>query len=422
MAIIFGRGSSFRPVDDVLNGTPEDDQIYGRGGNDVIDATQGGNDFIITGDGDDTIDTGDGNDTIQAGGGDNTIQDTGGNNFVQTGRLGRDANTTDNIVLGSGDDQVFAGGGRNIVELGHGNNVYTGGSGGDEVVSGLGDDEITLGSHAEDELFQVNVLGTSYQTGNFWLDFGGSDEVYAGSADPDDGGTDVLYDDIFTLLFDAPQLAGDDVIVSGDGNDVVRAFAGNDEVDAGAGDDNIQTSLRYAGDDTVNAGAGDDFVFAGGGDDEVNGDAGADRLVGGDGEDILNGGLGQDVLFLENDGARDRVGYQTVNELASGPDFLESFTAGVGPGVDAIDLSEVLPVLPGGFGQALAEGYLSGGNVQLGDVPGPSALLRVDPDGATDPVTGEGSDFPAFDTAIVVGVDITNLTPDNFIFDDGTIA
>ena len=96
----------------------------------------------------------------------------------------------------------------------------------------------------------------------------------------------------------APEIGGDDAIVTGAGADIVLGGAGSDMIDTGAGDDLVlgdnaasldrsttirptstswQHRLELGGGDTIFARDGDDVVIGGTGDDNVEGGNGRDR-------------------------------------------------------------------------------------------------------------------------------------------------
>lgn len=125
---------------------------------------------------------------------------------------------------------------------------------------------------------------------------------------------------------DDDTLVGTDAresISGGEGNDHIDGAGGDDELRGGDGDDRLEGG---EGNDRLMGSEGNDDLFGGPGDDLVWGQGGADTVRGGTGADELGGQLGPDrFLWLPEDldGAIDSVG-------------------GFEPGVDVIDVSEVL--------------------------------------------------------------------------------
>ncbi|MEO1292579.1 MAG: calcium-binding protein [Pseudomonadota bacterium] len=95
-------------------------------------------------------------------------------------------------------------------------------------------------------------------------------------------------------------LAGDDIVMGGDGRDLINGGTGNDTLHGEGGRDVLAGG---DGDDELIGGADDDFGFGGNGDDTFQGGAGDDRFFGGAGNDTATGGIGDDVLAgrLDND-------------------------------------------------------------------------------------------------------------------------
>ena len=98
----------------------------------------------------------------------------------------------------------------------------------------------------------------------------------------------------------------------------------------------------------------------------INGTAGRDVLVGTAGDDILYGGPGADKLT--GNGGRDVFVYTSMRDAM---DVITDFT----PGMDRIDLSQLLAAIGYGGGNAIADGY-----VRLINANGATSL-QVDSDG-----------------------------------------
>jgi Ca2+-binding RTX toxin-like protein len=193
---------------------------------------------------------------------------------------------------------------------------------------------------------------------------GGSFEDSLGGA----GGNDTLkgYGGNDTLDGDS----GDDTLEGGGGNDTLYGGDGNDWLladgdaigffnllDGGAGNDLLRGS---AAGDTLLGGHGDDVLHAGGGNDLLQGGAGNDRLStdqpgrfkleGGDGNDTfsaLNLGFSS-VVELRGGTGRDTFIADFETPDAGGSDSLVrclDFKAGAGG--DVIDLSRLVPLIPG---------------------------------------------------------------------------
>lgn len=117
------------------------------------------------------------------------------------------------------------------------------------------------------------------------------------------------------LVVGVQEVAGDDVLIGGEGSDDIFAGAGDDLAIGGGADDYIEgaegmdTLLGDEGDDTLIGGKGadvitgsdgEDLMFGDAGDDIIKGGRSFDWLEGGKGHDTMNGGNGTDVLFGED--------------------------------------------------------------------------------------------------------------------------
>ena len=248
---------------DVLFGGSGNDRVYGDdsktssgvfikdefGGNDYID-TGANEDYAEGGARHDRVLGGDGNDTLF---GDNNFQDnspgagrtTAAGDDTVEGGLGNDfiwgEGGSDSILGGEGDDQIFGDGDANKLksEL-HGNDELDGGWGYDSMLGGGGADTLRGGE------------------GNDWLTGDDEESIYAPSV-----------------------LAGDDLLVGGNGSDTLIG---------GKGSDNLSGGAEY------------DWLSGGSGNDLLDGGAAGDFMMGGDGADtyLFGRGLGVDTIYNDD--------------------------------------------------------------------------------------------------------------------------
>jgi Ca2+-binding RTX toxin-like protein len=124
-------------------------------------------------------------------------------------------------------------------------------------------------------------------------------------------------------------LAGNDVIVGGDGNDVLMGFGGNDVIKGGAGNDVLM------------------------------GMGGSDRLVGGAGNDTMSGGRGNNTFVF-------KAGFNT--------DVITDFKPGTLVSHDTIELHSILGL--NNFAQVKANATVVDGHVVISDTSGDSISLN----------------------------------------------
>ena len=148
----------------------------------------------------------------------------------------------------------------------------------------------------------------------------------------------------------------DDSVILSDAGEVFDALAGNDIVLGGDGDDEIE------------GGDGDDFLLGQGGRDILSGSAGNDRLDGGDGADILSGGDGDDQIS-GGDG-EDQIDGGGGSDDLSGGDGVDTILGGTGD--DRLDGGAAADTLDGGDGFDIATYASSGAGVTL-DLAVPAA-------------------------------------------------
>jgi Ca2+-binding RTX toxin-like protein len=201
-------------------------------------------------------------------------------------------------------------------------------------------------------------------TGDFFSGGGGEDFVFAGNADDliEGGeGHDTLnggagHDTIFGHTEPDPlgSLIGDE-IVGNDGNDTLIGSSGSDSIDGGSDDDSISGN---GGDDLIQGGINTDSLLGGDGNDTIyayavgsnnegsfnflNGGTGDDVLIGANGDDNLVGGPGADTLSgnYGDDNFFFSAGDVAPGEIIDGG--LGYPSAGGGPGLDDIMVSEVV--------------------------------------------------------------------------------
>ncbi len=284
----------------VLHGDASRDQlgIFALAGNDRVDATALQADATKLG-----VDAGTGDDTVLGGAGADVLRGGDGNDIVD-GNQGADI-----ALLGSGDDRF----------------IWDPGDGSDVVEGQDGHDAMTFNGANAAEKFDVSANGRRIRftrdLGSIVMDLAGVEEVdlnALGGADQltvnDVSGTDLT--EIETKLAGQGAVddgAADQVVVNGTArNDVITTggeggkvnvvglAATVDITNANPTQDQLAIS-GLAGDDVINGSglAADAIQFhADGGDgaDVLIGGAGADTLLGGAGDDILNGLGGQDVL------------------------------------------------------------------------------------------------------------------------------
>lgn len=194
--------------------------------------------------------------------------------------------------------------------------------------------------------------------GEDFIDSGsGNDSVFGGGDD------DTICD-----AWGSDSLSGDD------GNDLISAFSGNNHLLGGAGDDTLRSGRHN---DTLDGGAGNDVLIADSSRIFATGD---DRLIGGAGNDMLEGGLGADTFVFRPQEGSDIIAqfrYSDGGYRLVGSDFEVAH--------DKIALS-------GDFGFTSTQ-----------------AILNAFQDLGSDAVFSHSGT-----TITLFGVDVTDLTTDNF--------
>lgn len=347
-----------------------DDLVHGDGGNDLIIGGDGndslygdaGNDVIYGNEGDDLIYGGDGNDEIFGGFGVDIIHGGDGNDVID-GDHARFHSRPSGEIFGDAGDDVISGAAR--LHGGDGNDTINA-DGANAAFGDAGDDYIYVrtdvsdnryfGGEGEDrfsyfnydrvgngeafsiedlvdyafESISASVLDITHNSGGtdrlvsfesiefreFTLDI--SDDL------PDlqilsGGNADYLGTSGSEIVFavqegqDISTLAGNDIIIGGDGSDVLHGGAGDDYIDGG-----FESDLIYGGDgnDVLRDGGGlnlngnsriIDKLYGGAGDDTFYDEGGLDVMVGQAGDDYFyvlddrdfdryNGGHGADTL------------------------------------------------------------------------------------------------------------------------------
>jgi Ca2+-binding RTX toxin-like protein len=291
----------------------------------TIDPAIGGNDTITTGAAPDIIAGGAADDTIRAGAGDDfVLGDNGLFLFDPAGVLtlmtvidptigGSDTihgeDGEDYLFGGTGSDTIFGGAGHDIILGDHGRyeaalprnqnflSIFTSAAdgGGDDLLDGGDGDDFILGQQGGDRIFggdgQDDIIGGHNvlfgADGDDYIDGGAGDDVVLG----DNGiisrqvlpGTpsawrtypapfDSVVIRTVVRFDDIDFIAGNDILLGGDGQDILFGQRGSDVIDGGAGDD------------------------------EIIGGLGADTLMGGDGSDVILGDAGQIIRAFNPDG------------------------------------------------------------------------------------------------------------------------
>jgi Ca2+-binding RTX toxin-like protein len=147
--------------------------------------------------------------------------------------------------------------------------------------------------------------------------------------------------------------AGDDLLGGGEGNDFVYGDDGNDSLHGGDGDDQ------------VGGGAGDDWLVGG---------MGADFIAGNDGDDTMHGGMGADTL----DGGAGSDTFRFLRRWDSDTGLGSDRIVGFEPGIDRIDLSDLIPGALAWRGTAALTGTAPEVRLLL---QGTGTLVFVDTDG-----------------------------------------
>lgn len=190
-------------------------------------------------------------------------------------------------------------------------------------------------------------------------------------------------------------LDGRDTLNGGGGNDLLEGGNGKDTLSGGNGSDVLKGGI---GGDTLNGGGGDDLLQGNGGNDVLFGDGGKDRLEGGAGHDLLIGGTGNDRLLggagndtLVGEGGKDRMtggGGNDTFVFGAGNDVITDFDAN--NSLEKIDLRGVAGIVD--FTDLIDNHIEDNDTLDIVDLAGNSLSL--------------------------VGVDIGDLSADDFIFMD----
>lgn len=181
--------------------------------------------------------------------------------------------------------------------------------------------------------------------------------------------------------------ASDDVLYAHSGNDQLSGQAGHDFIGGQEGADGIAGG---EGNDILGGGEGDDHIYGDRGNDVLFGDGGSDRLWGGDGNDELFGGSGSDRLSGDN-GTDTLVGGTDPDAFVLGVDVSEmavqdaDIIADFTPGEDVIELPNFIS-----FEQ----------------------LILTSP---TESETQVNLQSTGQTLAILLGVNVSSLTPEDFI-------
>ncbi|SDE73272.1 calcium-binding protein [Ruegeria marina] len=422
------------PPGSIIHGTPENDTLIGLSGPDSILGYEG-HDFLNGLDGNDTIVGGSGNDTTYSGNGHDLAYGDDGN---------------DEIWGGYGNDTIYGGVGNDYLGAADGNDLIDAGSGRDTVYGGTGNDSL-LGGDGSDELWGY--------TGSNTIDAGAGNDQLGGNVDPDilyggsgadtlfgSGGNDTLYanqenDEVWGGAGDDIVFAGygDDTAYGGQGNDTLYGEDGHDLLAGDAGNDYISGA---AGNDTLIGGEGDDSVFGGYDHDSISGDLGSDELYGNEGDDTLRGEDGNDSLFAStgndllyggsgNDDLWGGEGDDTIfgndgnDQLGggSGNDILDG-----GSGNDILFSSSGICEMTGGlgadvfffkFGMLIVNDFSASENdridmTEVANIPDFNSLFIGGH--VTQEQNGTTIDDHSGNTVFLAGVNMADLTPEDFIF------
>ncbi|MGB1236104.1 MAG: family 16 glycosylhydrolase, partial [Planktomarina sp.] len=180
-----------------------------------------------------------------------------------------------------------------------------------------------------------------------------------------------------TQIFAEPIVYGE-----GAGPETLFGTGWGDLFKGGGADDKL---YGRDGDDDLEGGKGADTLHGQTGNDHLKGQGGDDKLIGGEGLDVLDGGKGTDHMWggsWTEEGAEDRF----VFRPGDGKDFVHDFEAGV----DLIDLSAYNVDWPTLQNHFESQGWAT--TIDLASIGG---------------VAG--------DLTFLVGVDINDLTQDDFV-------
>jgi Ca2+-binding RTX toxin-like protein len=418
-----------------LSGAAQSVQVVGLGGPDTV-ATGDGNDRVYGNTGTDFVIGGGGNDSIYGGQGDDTVNGNMGDDQV-AGDLGNDM-----LYGGAGNDVLYGGAGNDVIDPDIGNDTIFAGNGNDTVSVGNSDtgDKIIYMDKLQDV---VNITSTT-----------GNHIVYLGQNN-DQANLDAN--------------AGD-IQVSGDlGNDTILAQNfGSDTLQGGGDDDVVGIQDGSQGEKLLYGGDGNDSIFVGDSSSgtpnttvTVDGDEGNDTVQyvrglffgdandGGDGVDAISFGQASDLtlrdLSLQNfesvtfSGEADEVIFADGNVAAGA-----TMTVSGGASDDVLDASAETDgsyVLGGNMGDDTLSG---GGGADQFDVnsnggadvvtnfssdQGDQIVLQANLNGTTidsfaelqpniadDGMGNALIDLGGGNTLLLLGVQPTSLTADDFVF------
>lgn len=358
-----------------------DDLLFGLGGNDRLWGDGVYANGTIYSLGNDTLDGGTGNDEIKG-----DVHDPG------YGIGGNDL-----LFGGAGDDSLYGGAGNDTLD-------------GDGLTTDVAVDT------RDDGAIDVSEAAPTVATHDDRLDGG--------------AGNDVLYGDASVVAAGATAIAtGDDVLRGGTGDDLIFGDFDVDGTGLGA------SVLRFeGGDDTIDGGDGDDEAHGGAGNDSMDGGDGRDllfgawgddSLIGGGGDDTFEGGAGNDVLTFAGSAEGERFGID-VAAGGEGSDTFRFVDGGVAvitdftPGEDRIDLSGIWDAARAGAALEEAVDVGATGDAQPGDTDFDAmkaflfnnfwgnGVIRMDDEDVKE------ADAPLH--VVLLGVDVTDLTADDFVF------
>ncbi len=375
-----------------------------------------------------------------------TAQATGTTTLRLNGADVRDNTAESTLVIGAinltgtaGDDSITGSGGNDTIAGGLGNNFIAGGAGNDviSVTGGIsnisgndGNDTITavLGVNAANDV--STVTGNA---GNDTITLTGDGRVNA------DGGAD-----------------NDTITLSGNGNATMVAGAGNDQITV-VGNGNLtvnltgggsnQVTIQGTGTKNISGGADVDVVsIVGTGNATVDGGASADIISVGAGASTVIGGAGGDTIELSAASAavnRMEYGALVADVGAEGGDSITGFTAGTVRDVLAFNAlalnynlgdnnaTIVSVVAAGAVGVAGSELVIdttakvdlaavqANLAMQVGNVTATKGALLVAGDANNTYVFHDANGSTAGGVTLVatlVGVNVANVTADNFAF------
>lgn len=281
-------------------------------------------------------------------------------------------NSQNNVLSGlDGDDALYGGAGNDTLDGGDGDDLLDGGTGNDLFRGGVGDDTYIVDSAGdvvvEDAGAGIDTIKTALAT--FALFANVENLIYLG-----------------TKGFSALGNELDNTIVGGAGNDTLDGGAGADILQGGTGNDTYVVDnagdvvVEYAngGTDTVKVSAStytlpdnvENLTYIGNGSftgvgnelkNIIIGGAFDDTLDGGAGADKLQGGLGNDTYIVDN------VGDSVVENANAGTDTIRTTLSQYRLGANVENLIFIGIATFSGFGNALANTLVGGGDADVLD-------------------------------------------------------